>query len=138
VQVHRALEALGPLDHAGVVVRVGDRDPGQASAVLDLGGRVVVQERHAVPHQRAALERDEQRSLANRQVRIDADAVEPGVVADLVVVGAPQLLGARPPLAGLGDVLALVLADLAAVRRRVGGRVLGRAGQADVCGHGPR
>ena len=40
VQVHGAAEALGPLDHPRVVVRVRDRDPGQAAAVLDLGRRV--------------------------------------------------------------------------------------------------
>ena len=124
VQVHRAAESLGPLDHPRVVVRVRDRDPGEPAAVLDLGRRVLVEERDAVPHQRAAVEGDEQRSLADRQRRVDADAVEAGVVADVVVVACPELLGGRPPLSGLGHVLALVLADRTALGRRLRRRVL--------------
>ena len=133
VQVHRAVEAVRPLHHRRVVVRVRDRDRGEPAAALDLGGRVVVEQRHAVPQQVAVAERHEQRALADRELRLGADA------GQLALAGGSRCVCSRRSSSSVvqrwpavGDVLALVLADRAVVGRRVGVRVLDPAGDADV------
>ena len=139
VQVDRAVEVVRPLDHARVVVRVGDRDPGEATAVLyGFRGRVVEQ-CDAVPEDVAVLVRDEQRALADREVRRRADAGEVLLGPDVVVaVLLGELLECRPSLAAGRDVLTRVGADGALVRRFCGCCELGAAGGADEVVHGRR
>ena len=118
VQMDRAVEAVGPLDHRRVVVRVRDRDPGEAAAPLHFGGGLLVEERDAVPEQVRAAIRDEQGALPDRERRLGADADEAGVVADPVASLGAQLGERRPTLAALGHVLTRVGADRAEVAFR--------------------
>jgi hypothetical protein len=138
VQEHRAVEAVRPLDHAGVVVRVRDRDRGQAAVALDLSGRVVIEQRHAVPQDVAVAGRHEQRALPDRERRVEPDAVVRALATDLVAVAGAQVVAGPPRLPRGGHVLALVLADRAAFGRRVGRCELRAAGRTEVSGHSRR
>ena len=108
VQVDRAVEAVRPLDHAGVVVRVRDRDRGQPAAALDLVRGGVVEQRDAVPHQVRVAVGDEQRALADREPRRGADADQRALVAELVRAArrpaprASSSAGPRPGRTGAG------------------------------------
>jgi len=91
---------------------VGDRDRGDPAELLDTAADLVVEERDAVPEDVSARRLDEERALADREVRSRADARQPRLLlADVGAVVAPELLECRPLLAGPADVLALVLAD---------------------------
>ena len=71
----RAVEAVRPLDHRRVVVRVRDRDrvrARRARSISALG--LVVEQRHAVPQHVAVAVRHQQRPLADRELRLGADA----------------------------------------------------------------
>jgi hypothetical protein len=102
-----------------------------AAAALDLLGGGVVEQRDAVPQQVRLAERHEQRALADAEPRGGPDPGQALVVADLVGALGAQRRHRRPRLPGLGDVLARVLADRAAVRRGRARRVLDTAGHAD-------
>ena len=136
VQVDRAVEAMRPLDHARVVVRVRDRDRGEPAAPLDLRRGRLVEQRDAVPQQVGVAVGDEQRALADRECGIGADAGQRALVAELVGVAGGQLGQRRPALPGLRDVLARIEADRARRRRGLRVRVLGPAGNADEPLHG--
>jgi hypothetical protein len=123
VEVDRAAEALGPIDHRRVVVRVRDGDRRQASALLDLLRGGVVEQRDAVPQQVGVAEGDEQRALADREVRRRPDADEIALSTDIVRAVGAQLRHRRPLLPARQDVLAGVGADggrTRAARRRRG------------------
>ena len=139
VQVHRAARSgapTRPCPSSSAGARSRSRR-GRRAARSRVRG-LVVQQRHAVPQHGRSPRRDEQRALADRERRLDADAVVAAVGPDRVAVLRRQPAGRRPLLAVLGHVLALVLADRAALRRRVGRCVLGAAGGADEGGHGER
>ncbi|MFN2627632.1 MAG: hypothetical protein ABR569_03220 [Gaiellaceae bacterium] len=108
-----------------------DRDRVEAAPALDLGRRFIVEQRDALPEEVGLAVRDEQRSLADRELRLRADARQPAIVADPVAVIDAQLLKRRPALPLLRNVLACVLADRAALRWRAGLRKLRPARAAD-------
>ena len=124
------VEALGPVGHAGVVVRVRDRDRVHVAQARLAG---VVGGRHAVPHEAA---RDE-RALPDGQRGVQPDAEQAGLdLLDARAVRGGDLLAREPGLPAPADVLALVLADRA-VRGRLGRRrEAGGAGGAEPSGHG--
>ena len=133
----RAVEAVRPLDHRRVVVRVRDGDRRQPAAALDLLRRRVVEQRDAVPQHEArrrsgpADRAGRSRSRAWCRPR---SARSSGRM--LVAVVGAQLGERRPALAVLWDVLALVLADRAGRGRSVRGGELDAAGRADEVLHG--
>jgi hypothetical protein len=69
--------------------------------------------------------------LGDCELGLRADAREVAVLADPIAVIGAQLLERRPALALLRNVLARVLADRAALRRRTGLRKLRPAGATD-------
>src|SRR5690606_4461429 len=98
--------------------------------------RPVVDQGDAVPEQVAAGRTHQQRALADREARLGTDPEQAfGLRLDAVAVRAAQRLERGPLLPAAADVLALVLADRAAVglARRVG--ELGATGDADEAGH---
>ena len=122
VQVDRAAERVRPLDHRAVVVRMRDRDRGEAALAVDALDELVVEERDAVPEDVAGRALDEQRALADRERRRAADAEHAAVVADVGLVVVDEVLPAQPDLpVVVRDVLPRVLADRAGARRLVGG-----------------
>jgi len=69
-----AAERVAPLDHRGIVVRVRDRDAGDAAkGAHDLDGGVV-DEADAVPQDVAVRRADQQGALGDRERRRGADA----------------------------------------------------------------
>ncbi len=112
-------------------MRVRDRDRAHRAARGDGLDRRVVDERDHVPDHVPLVGLDEQQPLPDRDLRLDADAEVAGVVANVGAVLGSQLLERRPALTLQPDVLPLVLADRAAVRRRLALAELRRAGQAD-------
>ena len=112
VQEDARVEALGPVDHRRVVVRMRDRDR------LDPVRCGIIDERHAVPEQRLDLKG----ALTDRKRRLDSDTGEPRLdLLDARMVRLPQRLERRPLLSSRTDVLALVEADRA-LGRRLGAR----------------
>ena len=98
----------------------------------------VVEEGDAVPQDVAVFVRDEQRALADGEVRRRADAGEVVLGPDVVVAVLGQLREGRPLLPTGRDVLPRVGADGALGRRFRGLRELGAAGGADEVVHGRR
>ena len=72
----RAAELVRPFDHRCVVVRVRDRDRAQAAARLD-EGRHLVEEGEAVPEHVSGRRLDEERTLADAELRLHADPGQP-------------------------------------------------------------
>ena len=137
VQVDRAVEALRPLDHRRVVVRMRDRDRREPAAALDLGGGRVVEQRDAVPQQVRVAVGDEQRALADGELRLGPDADEVALRRGSCSRGRRRrsssvvhCLAAKP------DVLARVGADRARLRRALALGELGPARHADRHRHG--
>src|SRR5262249_33514762 len=130
-------EGRAPLDARPVEVRVGDGDGPEAAARPDRLDRRVVEEADAVPEDVAGRGLDEESLLADTEGGDGGDAGEAGILlAEHVPVALGRHLGqCRPPLSLPPDVLALVLADRAAGRRRVAGGVLDAAGDAHASGH---
>ena len=128
-----------PFHHRRVVVRVRDGDRGQAAQRAHDVDRRVVQQRDAVPQDVARRGAKEERALADGEARLRADPVQPRLQSLKGVAVRPPKLGEREPaLAAGADVLPLVHAHRARVRRRVGGRELGSAGGAEIRLHGDR
>src|SRR6266550_2654801 len=94
-----------------------DRDRADAAEVPQRTDRGVVDHSDAVPKQVAFGRPDDQRALPDRKRRFGSDADEAHVVTHLVVMLLAQLLQGRPSLAAPPDVLPLVFADRAALRR---------------------
>jgi len=92
-------------------VRVRDGDRLEAAAPLDLLGRGVVEQRHTVPHQQPLAERHEQRTLADRERWLRADAGQLELWRHPVPLPCARLGHGGPSLAARGHVLARVLAD---------------------------
>jgi hypothetical protein len=135
MQENGAIEAVGPLDHRGVVMRMRDRNRGDAPAALDRGRGLVVEQRDAVPEEVRVAPGHEECPLPDREGRFGADAEEAGVVADHVPMVTTEVGECRPLLTRLRHVLARVLADRAAIR--IGSAELDAAGGADgELGHG--
>jgi hypothetical protein len=59
--------------------------------------------------------RDQQRPLADRELRLGADREQPALVADQVLMSPAQLVQGRPLLPIQADVLARVFTDRAVV-----------------------
>src|SRR6185503_19465294 len=136
VDVDRAAERVGPLDHGAVVVRMRDRDHRDPAFVPDAVDELVIEVRDAVPQDVARAALDEQRALTDGERRRAADPEDPAVVADFGLVALEEVFPRDPDLAGVvWDVLTLVLADRARGGRLVGRRVLRRARLAQVARH---
>ena len=108
-----------------------DRDRAHLAARPHRLERRVVDERDHVPEDVALPRLEQQHPLADRERGLDADPEHPGVLAHLAAMLAGELGRRRPALAAEPDVLPLVLADRAALRRLVALGELGRAGAAD-------
>src|SRR6188472_4112364 len=114
VEVHGRIERAGVLDHRGVVVRVRDRDRGQAAALANGALDLPVEQRDAIPQHVAAGGLDEQRALLDREARLRPDPGQSGLLgAEVGAVTGAQLVEGGPALSPPADVLALVLADRA-------------------------
>src|SRR5262245_21928923 len=75
--------------------------------------------------------------LADREGWLGPNRCDTGVdLGKSVGVRLPQLIERRPLLAILVDILAIILADQAVLRRRLAGGVLGAAGDTDIVLHG--
>src|SRR5919107_1472127 len=75
-------------------------------SALDLGGGRVVEQRDAFPQEVRVAPRDEQRALADGELRLGADADELALGPDRVLVVRCELRERRPPLAVRWHVLA--------------------------------
>jgi hypothetical protein len=115
-----------------------DRDRTHLSPRPHRLDRGVVHERDHVPEHVALGRLGEQQPLADREGRLDADAEVARVLPDVAAVVAGKLLERRPLLTSGPDVLALVLADRAALRRLARLGELRRARAADELGQGVR
>jgi hypothetical protein len=110
-------------------VRVRDGDRADAAGGIDCGGDRVVDERNAVPEQVL----NEKRALPDSEARLGAnpDQSRLQLLDPRAVANAP--VGERGPLlAFVTDVLALVAADRARLRRRSRRPELRTAGDAEV------
>ena len=136
VQVHRRVEGRGPVLHGRVVVRVRHRDRRHAAeAAHDRLGRGV-EERYAVPEQVPRRRRHQEGALVDGEGRdrLQAGEARLELLPGVAVPGGQRRAGG-PGLAGLRDVLASVVADRAARRRRLGVGERGAAGAAEEDGH---
>src|SRR6185312_17119169 len=108
-----------PLDHGGVVVRMGDRDGQNAAQGLDGVDAPVIHQRYAVPQDVAARGPDVEGALAQSELGVgaEADQLRPFDIQLILVAGRLHFLQRGPALPLPRDVLPLVLADGAAVRR---------------------
>ena len=130
-------EGAAPFHHRGVVVRVRDRDPGEAAERLDDRDRRRVEERDAIPQHVALRGAHQQRALADPEWRDRSDPDQAGLILAVAVEMPPRERVERGPLLPGGrHELALVLADRACRRRLLGRTELGSAGFADEGGHG--
>ena len=133
----RAAEGPAPLDHGRVVVRVRDGDRGNAAQRLDHAHRRAVDKADAVPQHVLAwpalnFRRRQQRALADRELRLSADAEQAiALLLECKAMARAQVLKRRPLLTGPADELPLVLADRAGLRRRLVRCELGPAGDTD-------
>ena len=130
------VEGVGELDVGRVEMRVGQADCGDSAEVGDLPTGLLVEQRDTVPQHVAVRGAHQQRPLADREGRLDADADQVSLLVPQdhrVAVG--DLGHGRPLLAVPADVLAFVLTDRAAARRPVGVWVLHAAGNADPRRH---
>ena len=134
VQVdRRPAERPAPFHHRRVIMRVRDRDLGDPAQLLHLLNRRVVQEPDAVPQDVAALRLDQERPLADPELRLGVDRVEPVLLLlDDIPVRRPQVLERRPLLAVGVDVLPLVLADGTSRRGLIRLGELRPAGDAEI------
>ena len=134
MQVDRgAAEGPAPFHHRRVIVRVRDRDLGNPAQFLHPRDRRVVDQPDAIPQNVPPRRLDQERALADAELRLGVDRVEPGLfLLDDVLVRRPEVLERRPLLAVGIDVLPLVLADRAMRRgpRRLG--ELRPAGDAEI------
>jgi hypothetical protein len=129
MQVDRAVEPMGPLHHRRVVVGMGDRDRLEAAEPLDRLDRRLVQQRDAVPQQATAAEGDDQRALADRELRCGSDSDKLVLGANLIHMVASEILERRPLLPGLRNPLPRIGAD------RAHGRGWARVGELrSACG----
>jgi hypothetical protein len=119
-------------------MRMREGDASQPTPLPHCRHTLLVDEPEAIPEEVAGWRLDQECALSDPDRRIGADAGEARLeVADFDVAAFRTQLGQRGPLLSLGwDVLALVLADRAAVRGSVAGGVLHPAGPADVGLHG--
>jgi hypothetical protein len=137
VDQDRAVELVRPLDHRGVVVRMGDCDRMEAATLPHRGDDLVVDQRLAVPEDVAVLGGHQQRALGDREVGLATDPEQPGqLVADPRPMRGAQLVESCPLLTVERDVLARVLTDQAGRWGLFGSRELRPAGHAHVVMHG--
>ncbi len=136
VQPDGCIERRGKLDHRGVIVRVGDRNSGQAAECAHDLDRRVVDEADAVPQDISLRRAHQQRALGDGEGGEGANSEQSRFeLRERVVVGPAHLLERGPGLAERVHVLPLLLADGATFRRFVTRRVLRAAGGADEGGH---
>src|SRR2546421_395133 len=111
-------ERAAPLHHRSVEVRMRERDGRDPPAVPELLHDVAVDQADAVPQHVAVGRGNQQRARPDAERWLRADPDQPEVVADVVTVSLRSHLLQRRPLLPLpADVLALVLADRAALGR---------------------
>ena len=137
VDVHRRVaEGGAPLDAGPVEMWVRYGDGVDATPLGERGHGLLVDETEAVPEQVAGGGLDQERPLADPEVRLGPQGREPGFLVVQLVAVAPGHVGhGRPPLATPAHVLSFVLADGTGRRRPVGLGVLDPAGHADVARH---
>ncbi len=136
VQIDRDVEGMRPFDHRSVIMRMRDRDADQPAQCLDDGDSGVVEERNAVPQHVALVGRKQQRPLPDGEHRHGADADEIlFVLPEAVEMAAFERVVRRPGLTGRRHILAIFVADRAALRRLHRWRELCAAGDADKGGH---
>src|SRR5262249_8800003 len=110
----RVAKGAAPLDHRGVVVRVRDRDLRDPAQLLDPRDRRLVDQPDAVPEEVAFGRLDQEGPLADAELRLGIDRVEPlFFLLDRVPVRPAEALERRPLLTVRADVLPLVLANRA-------------------------
>src|SRR5439155_25663928 len=119
VQVDRdAAECTAPLDHAGVVLRMENRNGGQAAECLHKLDGIAVNQAKAVPEKAAILRLQQECPLSDCKIRY---RVNPprflAFIQEDVTMGSPQLVQRDPLLSVWPDVLAHILANRAVPRR---------------------
>src|SRR5262245_38535878 len=114
-----AAEGVTPFHHGVVIMRVRDRDAGQAAQPLDdLAGRSIDQ-RDAVPQHVAGSCAHQQRALADGELRLHADADETGLVlAEAIGMPSRERIERGPSLPRGWNELPIIEAD-GALRRRL-------------------
>jgi hypothetical protein len=132
-----AAKGTAPLDHAAIEVRVRGADRRYAPEGPHLLDGLIIDEALAVPKNVAGLGLDQQRTLADPELRGRADPSQVPLVRAHLAVKTFSLQGAHrcPPLPMPAHVLALVLADGAAIRRALARLVLNCTGPADEALH---
>ena len=130
-------EGVAPLHHRGIVVRMGDRDGGDAAETSHDLNRGFIDEGDAVPEDVADRRAQQQRALADGKLRHRADADQAGLVLPVAIeMAARERIERRPFLSAGRDELTLVLADRTPRRRLIRWRELAAAGLAQEGGHG--
>ena len=75
MEVNRRIsESAAPLDHARIVVRMGDGEGRKAAHCLDCLNQCLIEQRDAIPEDVARCRADKQGSLTDGEMRFDADA----------------------------------------------------------------
>ena len=119
MEVNGTVKGMRPILHAGVVMRMGDRDRRKAAKRTHQRFGRVIQQRDAVPQNVAQGRSQQQRALADAKSRLGMDfeqilfQASPGVGVSVC-----QSCRCRPGLSGARHKLAFVLAD----RQSDGGR----------------
>ena len=130
MDVDGAIERLGPVVHVAVVMRVRKTDRAQSASRLDELDGGLIQQGDAVPKDVSTLRHDEKGALPDREPRHDLHLIELLVQSiDAHRMLPPQYVLARPALPSDGNILPVVLADLAKLRCGAG-RILRSAGDA--------
>src|SRR5258705_7319022 len=121
------------------VMRVRDRNGGNAAETLHDLDRGGIDEWDAVPQDVARGRAQQQRALADGKFRHRADADQAGLVLPVAIeMPVRERIERGPPLAAGRDELTLVLADRTRRRRLIRRRELAAAGLAEEGRHGVR
>jgi hypothetical protein len=110
-------QSAAPLDHAGVEVRMRDRNRAHLPARPHRFERDVVDQRDHVPEHVSLRRLRKQQALPDPKLRLDTDAEEATILSHLAAILPGELLEGQPTLPVEADVLALVLADRATLGR---------------------
>ena len=127
-------ERAAPLYAGGVEVGVGDGDRRHSAQSFDGRHRGVIDAAAAIPQDIARVYQEGM--LADAEPRPGTDHREAGLdLVEVVLVFCLHVIERRPLLPREVDVLTFVIADGAAIGRRVALRMLDAAGNADECRH---
>jgi len=113
------VEGAAPFDHRAVVVRVRDGDGGDTAESADGADGFFIEETDAIPEDVAVRRLDEERALADGELRLSADANEVWLLLkdDVFPWALAHFFERGPGLSVGADVLTFVEADGAGVGR---------------------